>query len=265
MSEKTTPSAPPVDEPTWHAQVRAHSSLQSVGKSQADSLEALLLACPAAAPEDPVRRVVHGAVAGSHMPGFAVSHNFTRSRARDSLPRWAGRLHASGAGYLVSALVAAGVTLFVQYAREEEAIDPIADLADVANQGGPRAYPADFDLEGDPAGFREIVDEVFPQQDIFSAELPKQLTNGAYAPSKGRFFTWSGEPGVSILLKDASGNEANPSTLYIVRLTDKNEKKFPRERTLKRVAGRYGKERKVNLWREGRYGYAMVQSVSFSE
>ena len=168
---------------------------------------------------------------------------------------------------MASALIAAGLALGVQRQFSETGLgvddsDPIADLA---NQPGPRAYPADFDLEGDPAGFREIVQDVFPQQDLFSADLPKQLAGGVYFPSEGRFFSWSGEPGVSILLKGAQGAETSPATLYIVRLTDKNEQKFPRERTLKRIAGKSGKVRKVNVWREGRYGYAVVQSVAVSD
>lgn len=279
METKTTPS----QEPVWKTEVREHFESQKVGIHQAASLEALLLATPedpGMAPpfsyrhpslEGPVRVGASSSPRPEAAPGPAntfVPHRAPASSSPHLLARAARRAHASGFGYVAAVLLAASATFFVQ--REwgpggtfgDDTFDPIADLA---NQPGPRSYPADFDLEGDPAGFREIVQEVFPHQDVFSADLGKQLAGGGYTPSEGRFFTWSGEPGVSILLKGEQGGDTTPATLYIVRLTDKNEQKFPRERTLKRVTGRSGKVRKVNVWRDGRYGYAMVQSVALSE
>jgi hypothetical protein len=240
-------------QPAWTGQLREHFGSVKLGEAQASSLEALLLSTPISVP------TAHTSPVSAAAPPVAPASGAPAS--------WWRSIHASGAGYVVSALLAASAVFVVDHQFSESGLwmeepDLIADLA---NQPGPRAYPADFDLEGDPAGFREIVKDVFPQQDLFSADLPKQLAGGVYFPSEGRFFSWSGQPGVSIVLKGAQGVETSPATLYIVRLTDKNEQKFPQVRTVKRIAAKSGKVRKANVWREGRYGYAVVQSLAVNE
>lgn len=259
---------PPEDESTWKAEVRDYFAMQKVGKHQTASLEALLLS--SASPQSARK----GAVAGTNatlahsVPAAVNSPQNQSSLATPSVfVRAARQMHSSRVGYVASALIASFVTFVAAQTWGPGGLgdDPFDPIADLANQPGPKAYPADFDLEGDASGFREVVEEVFPQQDIFSADLGKQLADEGYSPREGRFFTWSGEPGVSILLKGKEGEEDKPATLYIVRLTEKNEQKFPRERTLKRVGERAGKLRKVNVWRDGRYGYAMVQSAHVPE
>lgn len=263
-----TKITPPEDESTWKAEVRDYFAMQKVGQHQTASLEALLLS--SASPQSARR----GATADPQAKSLAQPAPSEDAPARHSAPfsftglvRFARPIHSSGLGYVASALVASFVTFVAVQTWGPGGLgdDPFDPIADLANQPGPKAYPADFDLEGDASGFREVVEEVFPQQDIFSADLGKQLADEGYSPSEGRFFTWSGEPGVSILLKGKQGDEDKPATLYIVRLTEKNEQKFPRERTLKRVGGRTDKLRKVNVWRDGRYGYAMVQSAQQAE
>ncbi|MCA2958656.1 MAG: hypothetical protein IOD12_00295, partial [Silvanigrellales bacterium] len=187
MDTKNTPPK----EPAWQAEVRAHFESQKVGIHQASSLEALLLFSPVA--QSVPQTLAHSVRVGASSVLTASVPPLGEEPLNPPLPpvaagllsRTVRRAHASGVGYVVAALAAASATFLVQQERgfggfDDDAFDPIADLA---SQPGPRAYPADFDLEGDPAGFREVVQEVFPQQDVFSADLGKQLAGGGYTPS----------------------------------------------------------------------------------
>ena len=106
----------------------------------------------------------------------------------------------------VSALLAASVTLIVVKNSAEEQQDPIAELAQLP---GPRVYPPDFDLEGDSKAMQDIVYELFSDKDFFISKLPAQVL-AEYKPSEGRFFSWDGEPAVSIQMNKNSVNN-NPT------------------------------------------------------
>jgi hypothetical protein len=141
----------------------------------------------------------------------------------------------------------------------EEPLDPIAELTQLS---GPRVYPPDFDLEGDSKAMNDIVVELFADKDFFISDLPKQVL-AEYKPNEGRFFSWDGEPAVSIQMNQnpnaISKKNVPQATLLIVKLSEKSQRKFPKEKQTRKVASKAGKMRKVNVWREGNFGYAMVQ------
>jgi hypothetical protein len=58
--------------------------------------------------------------------------------------------------------------------------------------------------------------------------------------------------------------EAN-NTLYIVRLSKNARSQFPAEKTVKSITGKSGNKKSVNSWRDGKYGFALVQYVATNE
>jgi hypothetical protein len=160
---------------------------------------------------------------------------------------------------ILSAVVAASLTFLIVKPPADEPLDPIAELAQLP---GPKVYPPDFDLEGDSKAMNDIVFELFADKDFFVADLPAQVL-AEYKPSEGRFFSWDGEPAVSIQMNRNASAQAKrvnePATLLIVKLSEKSQRKFPKDKLTRKVAGKSGKVRKVKVWREGNFGYAMVQ------
>lgn len=234
----------------WKQQVHDHFSDTQLSEADVSRLTDVLMAAPKPL-ETHITLPANAAVA--------------RGRFRHNSMILAKRMHRLGVGYLLTAVASAAATLGF-FVPTDEPSDPIADLASLP---GPRYYPADFDLEGDPTAFKGIMQDVFSSPDAFVAEIPRDI-QARYHPSEGRLFVWSGEPGVSIQLKalGATGlvSAAQPATLYIVKLsTDRAERKFPKAGVTKRIKGSAGKGKKVNVWREGKYGYAMVQSVALNE
>ena len=53
--------------------------------------------------------------------------------------------------------------------------------------------------------------------------------------------------------------------LYIVKLTKKNENSFPKQKILKKIQAASSKIKRVYAWRDGAYGYAMVQPQGIQE
>lgn len=160
---------------------------------------------------------------------------------------------------ILSAVLAASLTFLIVKPPSDEPLDPIAELAQLP---GPKVYPPDFDLEGDSKAMNDIVFELFADKDFFVSDLPAQVL-AEYQPSEGRFFSWDGEPAVSIQMNRNANPQAKkisePATLLIVKLSEKSQRKFPKEKLTRKVAGKSGKVRKVKVWREGNFGYAMVQ------
>lgn len=166
----------------------------------------------------------------------------------------------------MSAAIAASVTFLLVQPSNEETLDPIAELTQLP---GPKVYPPDFDLEGDSNAMNDIVYELFADKNFFVSDLPAQVL-AEYKPSEGRFFSWDGEPAVSIQMNQNSNTKAKklsePATLLIVKLSENSQRKFPKEKLTRKVAGKSGKMRKVKVWREGNFGYAMVQeSVALND
>ncbi len=167
---------------------------------------------------------------------------------------------------IVSATLAASATFFIVKTDTDETPDPIAELTQLP---GPKVYPPDFDLEGDSRALQDIVYELFADKDYFVSKLPAQVL-AEYKPTEGRFFSWDGEPAVSIQMnrntaQDVVKLNTDPATLFIVKLSEKSQRKFPKDKVTRKVAGQAGKMHKVRVWREGKYGYAMVQSVAVTD
>lgn len=168
---------------------------------------------------------------------------------------------------LLSAALAASMTfLLVSPSNLDESLDPIAELAQLP---GPKVYPPDFDLEGDSKAMTDIVYELFADKNFFVSDLPAQVL-ADYNPSEGRFFSWDGEPAVSIQMnhnaKSSAKKTNTPATLLIIKLSEKSQKKFPKEKETRKITAKSGKMRKVKVWREGNFGYAMVQdSVALND
>jgi hypothetical protein len=160
---------------------------------------------------------------------------------------------------MISAAIAATLTFLIVNPPFDEPLDPIAELTQLP---GPRVYPPDFDLEGDSKAMNDIVVELFDDKNFFISDLPQQVL-ADYKPNEGRFFSWDGEPAVSIQMNQkpnaVSKKNVSPATLLIVKLSEKSQRKFPKEKQTRKVAGKAGKVRKVKVWREGNFGYAMVQ------
>lgn len=171
---------------------------------------------------------------------------------------WALRHKVSIFSSVISALTAASITFMLVNSPNEAPIDPIAELAQLP--AGHKLYPPDFDLDGDSTNLNEIIHDIFADKNFFVSDLPPQIV-AEYAPAAGRFFSWDGEPAVSIEMNKnsvgISGSQA--ATLFIVKLSEKSKRKFPKEKQTRKVAGRSGKVRKVKVWREGNFGYAMLQ------
>lgn len=168
--------------------------------------------------------------------------------------------HKAWMSPLISAALAASVTfLLVAPPSPDETLDPIAELAQLP---GPKVYPPDFDLEGDSKAMNDIVYELFADKNFFVSDLPAQVL-ADYQPNEGRFFSWDGEPAVSIQMNQNANQKvkkpAGPATLLIVKLSEKSQRKFPKEKETRKVTAKSGKTRKVKVWREGNFGYAMVQ------
>jgi hypothetical protein len=239
--------------PTWRTEVSEHYAELSMPKDVHEDFTQKLLALNLNQSEvlrsAPARSILSPA---SHVQNLG-RHSFSLSQ-----------VHRSGFGYLLSSVFAAASTFAIMTFQQEVSIDPIVELA---NQAGPKAFPADFDLEGDPDSFAQFMRDVFPQQEFTLSQLPKEVMRG-YRPSEGRFFTWSGQPGVSIQLLSPPTKLDNGSNtlLYIVQLGDSNSKGFPKEQKVTRnYTSKAGKQKRVKAWRDDKFGYAMVQSVALND
>ena len=240
---------------TWKHLVQEHFAQVKLSRDSVTNLENLLLSEDVA----PTTHLASKAAATGSTSQKALLSRMPPVRLLQRLNRW-------GLGYVLSAVAAAGITFVLLEGRHEEPQDPIAELT---SQPGSRYYPPDFYLEGDASALKDILTDVFAEQNYFAADIPKNI-QAQYSPNEGRFFSWDGEPAVSIQLqssKELPNSALNPpATLYIVKLSTKSEGRFPKEKFTKRIAGKAGsKSKKVNVWREGKYGYAMVQSVAVKE
>jgi hypothetical protein len=230
--------------PAWQSQVLGYFEEKKLSQTLRDSFKSSILNTP-----------------------VITEENYKTSITQEKIKKnWSTTIISSA----VSALLAASVTLIVVKNSSDEQQDPIAELAQLP---GPRVYPPDFDLEGDSKAMQDIVYELFSDKDFFVSKLPAQVL-AEYKPSEGRFFSWDGEPAVSIQMNKNSNTNGNPTlsklgsdpaTLFIVKLSERSQRKFPKEKVTRKVAGQAGKMHKVKVWREGKFGYAMVQSVAVTD
>lgn len=232
----------------WKRQVRDTFSSVRLESKKAQDLENLLLS--------------------TELDGVSRRRRFSSK----NLGIFFNKLHNAGVGYVTTAMVAA-FAAFMMMPDENGDGDPILEWA--SSQPGLKGFPADFDLEGDPTAFPEMMEEFFTKE-AFHPAIPQQI-QAHYAPSEGRFFAIAGSPAVSIQLKDMSAvqsasdalantpENSKNATLYIVKLSDAVSKKFPKDKVSKRIKGPAGKVKKINAWREGKYGFAVVQVLASNE
>lgn len=150
----------------------------------------------------------------------------------------------------------------------ELASEPQDIVSEVAVQPDASRMPADFDLEGHFESLQEQIDDSLPREQMFNPNIPLQITK-SYTAYEGRFFLVNGQQGVSINMKSTLGaplephlinaGSSRPSTLYIVKLNHKSQAAFPQQKTLRKLLSATGKINHVYAWREGMYGYAVVQ------
>jgi hypothetical protein len=165
--------------------------------------------------------------------------------------------------HIATASLAAVVTFGFINLFEINNHDFIAEM--VSSMQDANAMPPDFDLVGDSNALPQLSMDSLPNQS-FEPVIPKQLSQ-SYSAYEGRFFLYKGQQGVSItmepnqsIVKSASKvPQTHPAVLYIVKLTQKNEGSFPKQKVLKRIQSSSSKVKRVYAWRDGAYGYAMVQ------
>ena len=165
--------------------------------------------------------------------------------------------------HLATASLAAIVTFSFVNLFEINNHDFISEM--VSSMQDASAMPPDFDLVGDSTALPQLSMDSLPNQS-FEPVIPKQLAQN-YSAYEGRFFLYKGQQGVSITMepnqafvKSASKVPlTHPAVLYIVKLTQKNEGSFPKQKILKRIQSSSSKVKRVYAWRDGAYGYAMVQ------
>lgn len=241
------------------AAVQAYFRQCGLSSQQKLSLERQLLSQPT--PSDALRRTP------LRLAWFLLGF------CRDAVRSWP-RLTTAGASTLLTAALC--FTLF--YGRQ--AYQPEPDpLFNVANLSENLEFPADFNLEGDLDELPDLVEDTLPDRSFFP-QVPRQLVNN-FSAYEGRFFMFHGEQGVGIRVQPikpaASAGSANlarrvatagkvrpadtHATLYIVKLSEKNGATFPKRRVASRVLSASGKIKRISAWREGAYGYAMVQSA----
>lgn len=69
---------------------------------------------------------------------------------------------------------------------------------------------------------------------------------------------------IPLRLQD-SLSQKKSSTVYIVKLSDKNNSSFPSHRMTRKILSASGKIKRVYAWRDATYGYAMVQPLELEE
>jgi len=165
--------------------------------------------------------------------------------------------------------VTLGLATYLHSPNETTTHDLISEVVGLSENLN---FPADFNLDGNLNDLPDLINDSLPNHS-FTPAIPAQIAQN-YSAYEGRFFLFKGEQGVGIsvlpsLHEDASiplrlqqGFEhRRHSTLYIVKLSDRNRSSFPTQRTSRKISSASGKIRHVYAWRDGTYGYAMVQPL----
>ena len=77
----------------------------------------------------------------------------------------------------------------------EPSFDPLVEVTSSAGRG----MPADFDLDGDLAALPDMIRDILPGEPFLTA-IPSHLVS-EYDAKDGRFFSWSGMPGVKVSVR----------------------------------------------------------------
>lgn len=196
-----------------------------------------------------------------------------RVRSGGTFKKTATWVHNSGIGYLFAG-AACAAAVFSVLPQQKNATAP-STAATLPIDPRPLEYarmlPADFDLQGNPEALPILVQQRVPQlqsnQAAFQGRIPAQV-QAKYAPTQGRFFSWKGELGVAIKLRDTRLNSqgtlptpspGNEKVLYIIQLsTNDHSTEFSAEAQTTPIRFSDGKSRRVLSWREGDYAYVML-------
>lgn len=170
--------------------------------------------------------------------------------------------------HVVTAALAAILTFSLTSLFEFSNHDFISEM--VISMQNSNAMPPDFDLVGDSTALQQLSIDSLPNQS-FEPVIPKQLAQN-YSAYEGRFFLYKGQQGVSITMEPNQSivkappkhQRSHNAVLYIVKLSRKSESSFPKQKILKKIQSS-SKIKRIYAWREGSYGYAMVQLQNFPE
>ncbi|MES2615106.1 MAG: hypothetical protein V4591_06810 [Bdellovibrionota bacterium] len=171
-------------------------------------------------------------------------------------------------------LVTLGVASYFDSSNESSLHDPVSEVVSLSDNLN---FPADFNLDGNLNDLPDLIRDSLPNH-TFKPAIPAQIAQD-FSAYEGRFFLYKGEQGVGISVMPASSHadtaiplrlhqgfeRKQPSTLYIVKLSDKNRSAFPFKRTSRKIASASGKIKRVYAWSDGTYGYAMVQPLGLGD
>jgi hypothetical protein len=170
----------------------------------------------------------------------------------------------------VTAMASIVVTLGLVYVANEFSFNLSQDvLTEADNLSENLNFPADFNLDGNLNNLPDLINDSLPNKS-FTPKIPTNIAKD-YSAYEGRFFLYKGDQGVGITVSP-SQNLANfpvrleqglsrkgNSTLYIVKLSDKNKSCFPIKKTSRKIYSSSGKSKRIYAWREGFYGFAIIQ------
>jgi hypothetical protein len=172
--------------------------------------------------------------------------------------------------HLIVALAASASSVAFYYFSEKNKVDFVSEL--VSSLQDAVTLPPDFDLVGDSNALPQLSIDSLANHS-FQPTIPPQLAQ-TYSAYEGRFFLYKGQQGVSITMEPHASSlpafsskisPPKPAVLYIVKLSQKNENLFPKKKVLKKIHSSSAKINKVYAWRDGAYGYAMVQPQIMGE
>ena len=179
--------------------------------------------------------------------------------------------------HIATAAAAIVITLgFAYYSHSTIESAPHDLISDVVGLSDNLNFPADFNLDGNLKDLPDLINDSLPNHS-FSPAVPMQIAQD-FSAYEGRFFLYKGEQGVGISVTPLSHDNSiiplrlhqgfersQPSTLYIVKLSDRNRSSFPTQKVSRKIASASGKIKRVYAWRDGTYGYAMVQPLGLGD
>ena len=238
---------------TWYKRLLARASCRFV-KDEAKQVRV-----------DPTYALVHEETSHSFNEVFGKT-----TRRPGFLAQYFKLILSHSAIAFAAAVLTFGIVAFY-YDKQKTNHDFVSELASLPDSD---SMPPDFDLVGDASALPTLSAESLEGQ-AFQPVIPQQIAQ-SYSAYEGRFFQMKGQQGVSIAMEPAFGlspdllstvmlkHKARPTTLYIVKLSDKNSASFPKEKTLHKIQSALGKMKRIYAWRDGAYGYAMVQLQNVS-
>lgn len=171
-------------------------------------------------------------------------------------------------------VITLGLAHYSNFTNEQSVHDVISEVATLSENLN---FPADFNLDGNLNDLPDLINDSLPNHS-FHPVIPSQIAQN-FSAFEGRFFLYKGEQGVGISVQPSVGHlgekiplrlqegfeTKQPSTLYIVKLSEKNRSYFPSHKVSRKISSPSGKLKRVYAWQDGTYGYAMVQPMGLEE